>query len=363
MVRLKRKVGASVDPMADLPKPAIRRPLSVTVLSLTYFLLLALTPFVLPVLALLDLVTRTPMRRSRVWMLYLSILGNEGLGTWIAIATTVFHAGRLDGAVAQERFHRLMVWWGGRHIKALRRYAGLRWAVENPEEVVRGNAIVLARHASHADAILPLLLFGNVGGHHIRYTLKDDLQWSPAMDIVGNRLPHVFVDRAHSSEAMANRIRDLARGVDDDTVTIIFPEGTFYTPQRLDRAAKRIAETRPDLESAVRSLEYLLPPRPAGTHSLMEGAPDADLILVAHEGMEAFGDLAAIRSNLPLDHPVRVRLWRIARADVPDDEDAFVTWLLDRWIDMDRWIQKRVIERETSDGTPPSLVGGREFRP
>lgn len=349
--------------MADLPRPAIRRPLSITVLSLTFFVSVAATPVVLPVLAVIDLVTRDRMRRSRIWLLYLSVLGNEGLGTWIALAMTAFHAGRNDEPIAQERFHRLMVWWGGRHLKILRRYAGLRWVVENPEEVSKANAIVLARHATHADALLPILLFGNVGRHHIRYTLKDDLQWSPAMDIVGNRLPHVFVDRSPAPDSpLADRIRELARGVDDDTVTIIFPEGTFYTQERLDRAATRIAETRPDLEATVRSLRHLLPPRPAGTHSLMEGAPQADLVLVAHEGMETFGDLAAIRANLPLDEPVRVRLWRIARDDVPDDEDAFVTWLLDRWIDMDQWIEERVIERANRDGTVPSLTSGAEFR-
>jgi len=348
--------------MATIPRPAIRRPISITVLSAAFFVVLVLTPVILPFLAVADLVTRTPMRRSRVWLLCLSVLFNEGLGCWLAIAMTAFHLGRLDGARAQERFHRLMIWWGGRHLTFLRRFAGVRWVVENPEEVVRANAIVLSRHASHPDAVLPVLLFGNVGGHHLRYTLKDDLQWAPAMDIVGNRLPHVFVDRSPAPDSpLTDRIRELARGVDDDTVTVIFPEGTFYTPERLDRAATRIAETRPDLESAVRSLRYLLPPRPAGTHALMEGSPSADLVLVAHEGMEEFGDLGAIRANIPLADPVRVRLWRIARADVPEDEDDFVTWLMDRWIDMDRWIQRRVIER--NEGGASSLPAGQEFRP
>jgi hypothetical protein len=77
--------------------------------------------------------------------------------------------------------------------------------------------------------------------------------------------------------------------------------------------------------------------------------------------MEDFGDLAAIRANIPLTHPVRVRLWRIARADVPDDEDDFVTWLMDRWIDMDQWIEQRVVERK--EGSPPALPDGKEFRP
>ena len=348
--------------MARLPSPIVRRPISITLVSLAFAVVVALTPLVLPILALADLATGTPMRRSRIWLLYLSVLFDEGLGTWLAIAMTAFHLGRLDRPKAQQRFHRLMGWWGNRHITSLRRVAGVRWVVDNPEEAVRANAIVLSRHASHVDAVLPLLLFATVGGHHIRYTLKDDLQWAPAMDIVGNRLPHVFVDRSPAPDSpLTDRIRELARGVDDDTVTVIFPEGTFHTPERLDRAATRIAETRPDLEPVVRSLQHLLPPRPAGTLALMEGAPTADLVLVAHEGMETFGDLAAIRAHIPLVEPVRVRLWRIARADVPDDEDDFVTWLMDRWTEMDRWIQQRVIDRGTGD--TGSLPRGQEFRP
>jgi 1-acyl-sn-glycerol-3-phosphate acyltransferase len=350
--------------MADLPRPAVRRPISISVLCVALVLVAVLTPVVLPVLAIVDVLTRSRLRRARVWLLHLAILGNEALGTWLAVGATIVHVGRLDGAVAQDRFHRLMMWWAANHLDNLRRFAGLRWVVENPEETEAGNAIVLARHASHADAVLPVLLFGHGGGHRLRYTLKDDLQWSPAMDIVGNRLPHVFIDRTPGpGSPLADRIRALARGVDDHTVAVIFPEGTFHTPERLDRAARRIAETRPDLEDAVRTLEYLLPPRPGGTHALMEGAPAADLVLVAHEGMEAFGDLAAIRANTPLEHPVRVRLWRIPRHEVPTDDDEFAGWLLERWIDMDRWIQKRVIERRSSAGDPPSLISGREFRP
>jgi 1-acyl-sn-glycerol-3-phosphate acyltransferase len=352
--------------MADLPRPAIRRPISITVLSLTFFVLLLVTPIVLPVSALLDLITRTPMRRSRTWLLYLFILGNEGLGTWLSIAMVVFHAGRLHRPKTQARFHRLMVWWGGRHLTYLRWFAGLRWVIENPEVAKGANAIVLARHASHADAVLPILIFGNVGGYQIRYTLKEDLQWSPAMDIVGNLLPHVFVDRSPPPDSpLWPRIRELATGVDDDTVTIIFPEGTFYTPERLDRAATRIAETRPDLEAKVRSLGHLLPPRPAGTHALLDGAPGADLVLVAHAGMEAFGDLAQIRASLPLREPVRVRLWRIDRSDVPTDDGIFAGWLLDRWVEMDAWINAELGDRTNGEASASSSQvpsGMAEFR-
>lgn len=343
--------------MAALPAPALRRPLSLTVVTLTLTIALVLTPIVLPALLFVDLGTRARLRRCRMWSLAISVLAVELTAAITGIVFLAWYVGRIDNLPAQTRLHRLELWWARCHGAGFRRFAGLRWAVENPEELEHGNAIVLARHASHADALLPLILFGTMGGHRLLYTLKEELQWAPAMDIVGNRLPNVFVNRSPSADSLLEeRIERLARKIDEHHIAVIFPEGTFFTPERLDRAANRIAETHPDLEASARSLVHLLPPRPAGTLSLLRGAPDADLILVAHVGMEAFGDLTAIRRNLPLADPVQVRLWRIDRSEVPTDEDAFVTWLLERWIDVDRWIEKRTRERRGIDQ-------GREIGP
>ncbi|MEM7139468.1 MAG: 1-acyl-sn-glycerol-3-phosphate acyltransferase [Actinomycetota bacterium] len=346
--------------MAAPPRPLIRRPISIATVTIAFTIGSVASVVAVPLLAAVDLAHREPLRRSRTWCLYIGVLFNEVRGLLSAGALILWHLGRLRGAVAQQRLHRLEWRWAKWHIVNLRRFAGLRWMVENPEELDDGNAIVLARHASHADSILPALLFGILGRHQLRYTLKDDLQWSPAMDIVGNLLPNVFVDRSPNDDSpLLGRMRELAAGLDGG-VAVIFPEGTFYTAERLDRAATRIGETRPDLAEAARTLEHILPPRPAGTEALLAGAPGADLILLAHEGMEVFGDLADIRRHLPLTTPVRVRLWRIPRHEVPDDDLA--GWLLDRWIDLDRWIEKGVIERRDSEGLPPSLVNATEIR-
>ncbi len=64
------------------------------------------------------------------------------------------------------------------------------------EEAIQGpTAIVLARHTSVADTVLPLLLFGGTRKEGVRYVLKQELQILPCIDIAGNRLPNAFVDR------------------------------------------------------------------------------------------------------------------------------------------------------------------------
>ena len=102
-----------------------------------------------------------------------------------------------------------------------------------------------------------------------------------------------------------------------------------------------------------------MPPRPTGTKALLRGAPDADLLIVAHEGMEGFGGgaIVDIARNLPLRHPVRVRLWRIPRAAVPVDEHTLAGWLLEVWAEIDDWIERGQRERNAGAGLPAGLVG------
>ena len=120
------------------------------------------------------------------------------------------------------------------------------------------------------------------------------------LDIAANRLPDVFIDRAPGPDSpVLRRLEDLASGTDERSVSVIFPEGTFHTPERLDRAATRLGATRPDLEPLARTLRYMLPPRPSGTLALLRGAPDADIVLMGHVGLEGFGSMKEILERIP----------------------------------------------------------------
>ncbi len=344
--------------MATVPRPLIRRSISIPTVVGAALGIAVLTIPVIPVLALIDLVTgpRT-MRRTRAWLLVGAAVFTELAGVSSAAWVRIRHP-RPDGPRAAAANFALMHWWVHQHARNLRRFAGVRWVVENPELARKGDAVVAARHASHVDALLPFLLFGVLGGFEVRYTLKSDLQWAPAMDIVGNRTNHVFVDRTPGpGSPLLEHLSDLAAGVNENSVTTIFPEGTFHTPAGHDRAVERLARNRPDLAEKARSLRYLLPPRPQGTRTLLRGAPSSDLVIVGHEGMEAFGEITDITRNLPLRHPVRVRLWRFERASIPSDDDELMTWLLDRWVEMDEWIARRADERARDIES----IGGEEI--
>ena len=57
--------------------------------------------------------------------------------------------------------------------------------------------------------------------------------------------------------------------------------------------------------------------RPGGTLALMRGAPDADLVFVAHAGLESLDHLADAVDRIPLGRPINIEITRIARTEVP----------------------------------------------
>ena len=90
------------------------------------------------------------------------------------------------------------------------------------------------------------------------------------------------VDSAGELEA----ITDLARGMGDDDIAVIFPEGTRASPAKRERALTKLAERNPERSEKLAGLQHLLPPRPAGSAALLAGSPDADVVVAWHVGFD-----------------------------------------------------------------------------
>jgi 1-acyl-sn-glycerol-3-phosphate acyltransferase len=322
----------------------------------------ALLPLTLAVAALGDALAgpRWRWRRFRVVLLVTGLLVIESVGT-VRSGTQWVRAGfgtRIAGPAAQERHHALERWWTGCHRALLRRVAGMRLEIDGEDLLGGGPLIAIGRHTSHADAALPAWVLARDHGFRLRYVLKDDLQWSPCMDIVGNRLPNHFVDRdPQDPAAELAAVRDLVAGLGPNEAAVIFPEGTFPTPDRRRRAAERIRAQDPERADRIEDLAVLLPPRPGGTLAILEGAPDADVLLIAHVGFERLSSVHEIVRGLPFTDPCTVKLWRIPRAEVPVDADGRRRWLDDVWHDLDAWVAERL---PPSAALPTSAPAGTE---
>jgi len=246
-----------------------------------------------------------------------------------------------------EPHYALMRWWANSLMRALAATTGIRPRVENLEALRGGNAIVLSRHASLGDSLLSAWAIRGVADVEPRYVLKKELLFDPCLDVVGLRIPNHFLDReATDGSAELDALRELASGIRAGVVGVIFAEGTRANDRKRARALEKIAERDPERARRLTALRRLLPPRPAGSRALVEGAPHADVVFAWHTGFDGLDTLGGIIRKLahPLP-PVRFVVHRVPRCEVPTG-DEFERWLDDRWLAMDVEVDEALNEEE-----------------
>ena len=330
-----------------VPDRHTRRAISVPAVFLAFALSITLAPLLFAVAAVVDLVSAPRRwRNTRLLAMVVLALSIEVAAIIAAVSLwVVFGCGRyLDSTRSFWAHHRLQRWYTASLMTAARATCGLHIDVEDAAPASRGNAIVIGRHTSIGDALIPALLFAGRYNLNTRYVLKDDLLWGPAFDIVGNRLRNHFVDRTpDDSESEIAAITQLMDGFDERCVSVIFPEGTFFTAARKARAVQRLNDSgRHELAARSEGLRYLLPPRPGGALAMLAGAPDADAVFVGNSGFERFNSLGAIYRAVPFTEPVRVWLWRVPNDEIPKEPDQQVLWLYDQWERLDASIHVRL---------------------
>ena len=248
----------------------------------------------------------------------------------------------ITGRHRSERAHYwLMCWWAARLIGALRLTTGIKVAQVDAECLSPGPVVLLCRHASLADSLVSAWVITTRMGMQPRYVLKRELLADPCLDIVGNRLPQHFLDRnATDSVSELEAVRKLSAGMKFNQLAVIFPEGTRASAKRRARALVKIAERDPARAARLAGLQHLLPVRPAGSAALIEGSPEADIVIgwhVGFEGLDTFGGILRHLARTP--RPIRFRARRIARNEVPSGE-AFTRWLDDEWLKTDRAVDE-----------------------
>ena len=76
-----------------------------------------------------------------------------------------------------------------------------------------------------------------------RIVMTAALQLDPAVDVVANRVPNVFVRRRRTGNGQfVEQIERLARGLGCDGALVIFPEGANWTPGRWQRRVRRMEQ-------------------------------------------------------------------------------------------------------------------------
>ncbi len=270
--------------------------------------------------------------------LYLGVyLVHEWIG--VAAAAWLWLRGRFGRRLDIETHRALQGWWANSLLRWAGRLLGVRIEPFDHGDLPTSTFILLSRHASMADAVLPAATVAGPMDRHVHYVLKRELQWVPALDIVGSRLGNHFVARDGDTGNETAAIERLGRRAMPSSVLVIFPEGTYSTPESRRRVVDSLRRRGAD-EAAARAerLEQLLPPRPAGTLAILRSQPEADVVVLGHVGLEGVAQFRGLRRRLPLAEPVVVRRWVHRRSELPTAEDDLVEWLHARWQELDRWV-------------------------
>jgi 1-acyl-sn-glycerol-3-phosphate acyltransferase len=195
-----------------------------------------------------------------------------------------------------------------------------------------------------------------------RVVLKDTLAWDPAIDVILHRIPARFISPnpkkgASASERIESEIAELATGLDENDAFVIFPEGGNFTPQRRERAIERLHKLGMHRMAArAERMTNVLAPRPGGVLAALAAAPTADVVMVAHTGMDHLLTVGDVWRELPMDKRLVMQWWHIPRSEIPEGRDAQIDWLFGWWERIDVWI-----DEHRAEDLPPRrgrVIGG-----
>jgi 1-acyl-sn-glycerol-3-phosphate acyltransferase len=337
-----------------LPPRVIRRLLLAPLVIVIACGFIVLSPFLALLALVFGLLARARaghMRSLRLVGFVLIWFAAEALalvvlaGLWVVSG----FGGRLPTEPYQSRHYGVMRRLLDTLYEGAERTYGLRVEVDEPELTgdelearLTRPVIVLSRHAGPGDSLLLVHQLLSVYHRRPRVVMKAALQLDPSVDIVGNRLPNVWIKSRQAGEHIfTEQISRLARGLDERGALVIFPEGGNWTPGRWRRGIRRLEHVgRHDLAERARDMPNLLPPRPGGALAAIAACPDADVIFVAHAGLDNIVTVGDVWGKFPIDQVIRARWWRVAAESIPRsaDHEAQVQWLYGWWERIDAWI-------------------------
>jgi 1-acyl-sn-glycerol-3-phosphate acyltransferase len=334
-----------------LPPVPIRR--LVLAPALVFLTVLALTtlPVVLLVAAGLSTVLPGRWRALRLTWMALLYLFLEAAGLVVLFALWI--ASGFGWKIRSPRFqlaHYAIVRW---YLQILywecRRVLHVRVSVDGPPPTSYDGKplLILSRHAGPGDSFLVVHALINWYAREPRIVLKDTLQWDPAIDVLLNRLPNRFIrpDPGRAGDAVERQVGELSRNLDENDAFVIFPEGGNFTVHRRKRAIQRLRRKGliDEAEKAER-LRHVMAPKPGGVLAALTNAQDADVVFVAHTGVEHMTTVLDVWRELPMDREIEMRWWIVPADEVPPDREARIEWLFAWWATIDDWINTRQAE-------------------
>jgi 1-acyl-sn-glycerol-3-phosphate acyltransferase len=331
-----------------LPPVAIRRLLLGPLLIAATLLAVTGLPVLLLVAAAASTVLPGRWRALRLtWMvmLYL-VLESVALVTLFGLWVVSGFGWRIRSPRLQRAHYAVVRWYLQILFWECRRVLHVKVEVEGPPPTSYDGTplLILARHAGPGDSFLVVHALINWYAREPRIVLKDTLQWDPAIDVVLNRVPNRFIrpQPGRNGPLVEQQVGELSRNLDENDAFVIFPEGGNFTEHRRKLAIDRLRR-KGLIDEAARAeqLTHVMAPRPGGVLAALTNARDADVVFVAHTGVDHLRTVLDVWRELPMDKKIRMRWWIVPASDVPTDREQRIDWLFDWWQKIDDWITKQ----------------------
>ena len=102
-------------------------------------------------------------------------------------------------------------------------------------------------------------------------------------------------------------------------------------------------------------------PKPGGVLAALTNADDADVVFVAHTGVEHMTTVLDVWRELPMDREIQMRWWIVPADEVPHDREARIDWLFAWWATIDDWINARQAEVARSGAAAVTPCGSARW--
>ena len=332
---------AGLDTGQSRREKVYRRLRTIPAMVIGFILTTALMPVLLLGLGAYDLV-RAIGGRGRFAAVRLLLFGWVYMLVDVIGVTSVFCFWLISGFGRRRARYALLTyglqgWWASTLLGAMRFIFRVGLEVEGDEVVVPGPIILMMRHASLADTVLPSVLVLRRHGLHLRYVLKRELLWDPALDLAGNAMPNYFLDRRSTDPAAeVEHVRALGVGLGEGDGVLIYPEGTRFTPEKRERALEILRRRFPHLVERAEALRGVLAPRLAGVLALLEAG--TDVVVCAHVGFDGLSHVKRLWQGGLVGMKIKVAFWRIPARDIPAGETERTDWLFAQWRLVDDWV-------------------------
>jgi 1-acyl-sn-glycerol-3-phosphate acyltransferase len=310
-----------------------RRLATIPMALLIPLLVLPAFPLLLPFACIADLAVKrwTVARALCFFSIYLLL---QPVGLTGACAIWAERIVRRDQGTFIRRNNKLQKWWAGCIVGSLSSIFKLDMRVDGEVPDCRGK-IILVRHASAADAPLPMLVLVIPQGLEARYVLKEELRWDPCLDIVGHRLPNAFVRRGAGQKEI-QRIAALGQDLGEDSCVILYPEGTRFSQKKRDKRIRRLQEKgMAGLAWEAENLNHCMLPHTGGALELINEARAEDVVFMVHTGFENVSGMDDLFNGCLMEKEIGLRFWK---AKTPAQGEEGDQWLFSQWKEMDRWL-------------------------